>query len=238
MADMAKQLKSLTTTIQGNNTRMDSLEALVKGLSAENKDLKQELVARDEEILNLKSHINNMDQRHRSWSTRIFNVPLSKEEETDNFKVMQAVYEKALLPILRGAVANKILLAVPTCEQVLETAHVLPGTADKPKPVIARFYSRNIRAIIFRGKKEHAPRLADEKPATRSTQARPGKFAYPIYEDLTAINYGKLRELNASEKTAVCWTTNGLIRYKLVGDEVVYKVKSVFDSVSTILHNE
>ena len=76
LADMAKQLKALTTTIQGNNARMDSLESLIKGLSAENKDLKEELVARDEEILYLKSQINNMDQCHRSWSTRIFNVPL------------------------------------------------------------------------------------------------------------------------------------------------------------------
>ena len=130
MADMAKQLKTLTTTIQGNNTRMDSLEMLIKGLSAENNDLKKELVARDEEIFDLKSRINNMDQRHRSWSTRIFNIPLSKEEEGDNFQVMQAVYNNALLPILRGAVASKILSTVPTCEQVLETAHVLPGAAD------------------------------------------------------------------------------------------------------------
>ena len=77
------------------------------------------------------------------------------------------------------------------------------------------------------------PPLADEKPATRNTQARPGKFAYPIYQDLTAINYGKLRELNASEKTAVCWTTNGLIRYKLVGDEVVYKVSTIYTCTNT-----
>ena len=237
MADMAKQLKTLTTTIQGNNTRMDSLEMLIKGLSAENNDLKKELVARDEEIFDLKSRINNMDQRHRSWSTRIFNIPLSKEEEGDNFQVMQAVYNNALLPILRGAVASKILSTVPTCEQVLETAHVLPGAADKPKPVIARFFSRNIRAIVFRGKKEHAPRLAAERQSTRNTEARPGKFAYPIYEDLTAINYGKLKELNTSEKTAACWTTNGLIRYKLVGDDTVYRVKSVFDTVNSILAN-
>ena len=82
IADMAKQLKTLTTTIQGNNTRMDSLEMLIKGLSAENNDLKKELVARDEEIFDLKSRINIMDQRHRSWSTRIFNIPLSRRVTT------------------------------------------------------------------------------------------------------------------------------------------------------------
>ena len=125
IADMAKQLKTLTTTIQGNNTRMDSLEMLIKGLSAENKDLKKELVARDEEIFDLKSRINNMAQRHRSWSTRIFNIPLSKEEEGDNFQVMQAVYNNALLPILRGAVASKILSTVPTCGTINDTWHRL-----------------------------------------------------------------------------------------------------------------
>ena len=238
IGDMAKQLKTLTSTIQGNNQRMDSLESLIRGLSAENKDLKNEIVARDEEILYLKTRINDMDQRHRTWSTRIFNVPLSKEEESDNFSVMRAVYEKALLPILRGAVDNQLLPDVPTCEQVLETAHVLPGPEGKDKPIIARFFNRNIRAIIFRGKKEHAPRLPAEKQATRNSPARPGKFMFPIYEDLTSVNYSKLRELNASEKTTACWTTNGLIRFKLVGDETVHRVKSsqVFDTAISILN--
>ena len=127
---------------------------------------------------------------------------------------------------------------MPTCEQVLETAHVLPGPEGKDKPIIARFFNRNIRAIIFRGKKEHAPRLPAEKQATRNSPARPGKFMFPIYKDLTSVNYSKLRELNASEKTTACWTTNGLIRFKLVGDETVHRVKSsqVFDTAIPILN--
>ena len=91
MADMAKQLKALTATIQSNNTRMDSLEMLIKGLTEENKSLKKELVDRDKEISGLKTLVNNMDQRHRSWSARIFNIKMAKEDEYDNYKVMDAV---------------------------------------------------------------------------------------------------------------------------------------------------
>ena len=235
MAEMAKQLKMLTATIQANNTRMDSLECLIKGLADENKDLKKELLVRDVEIHGLKTLINNMDQRHRSWSTRIFNVKIKKEDEGDNFKVMDAVYQTAILPILQGALAAKLISKLPTCEQVLETAHVLPGPADKPKPIIARFFNRNIRAIVFRGKKDHTPRLAAEKQSTRNSQARPGKYAYPIYEDLSPITYAKMRELATSGKTTACWTTNGSIRFKLPDDETVHRVSSVFLSVADII---
>ena len=238
MAEMSKQLKMLTTTIQANNNRMDSLECLIKGLAEENKDLKKELLDRDVEIVNLKSLINNMDQRHRSWSTRIFNVRIPKEDENNNFKVMDAVFKAAILPILQGALADKLIAKLPTCEQVLETAHVLPGPADKPKPIIARFFNRNIRAIVFRGKKDHAPRLAEERQATRNSQARPGKFAYPIYEDLSPITYAKMRELATSGKTTTCWTTNGNIRFKLPDDETVHRVSSVFLSVADIIRGK
>jgi len=122
MADMAKQLKVLTATIQSNNTRMDSLEMLIKGLTDENKSLKKELVDRDKEISGLKTLVNNMDQRHRSWSARIFNIKMAKEDEYDNYKVMDAVYRTALLPILQGALADKVICKIPTVEQLLETA--------------------------------------------------------------------------------------------------------------------
>ena len=238
VADMAKQLKALTSTIQSNNLRMDSLETLIKGLKDENVTLKKELRDRDTEILGLKTHINNIDQRHRSWSARIFNVKVAKEDENDNNKVMKALYNSAILPILQGAVDNNILAKLPTCEQVFETAHILPGPADKPKPIIARFYNRNIRAIVFRGKKDHAPRLAAERQATRNNRAGPGKYAFPIYEDLSPVNYAKMRELATSGKTTACWTTNGSIRYKVPEDETVYKVASVFSSVADILNGK
>ena len=235
MADMAKQLKALTATIQSNNTRMDSLEMLIKGLSDENKSLKKELVDRDKEISGLKTLVNNMDQRHRSWSARIFNIKMAKEDEYDNYKVMDAVYRTALLPILQGALADKVICKIPTVEQLLETAHVLPGPADKPKPVIVRFFNRNVRAIVFRGKKDYAPRLAADRQATRNNQSRPGKYAFPIYEDLSPVTYAKMRELATSGKTTACWTTNRHIRFKLPDDETVYRVSSVFFFVADII---
>ena len=48
---------------------------------------------------------------------------------------MQAVYDHLILPILEGAKSKGDILHVPDCETLLETAHILPGSADGPKPV-------------------------------------------------------------------------------------------------------
>jgi len=78
---------------------------------------------------------------------------------------MRQVYDKALLPILKGAVDRGLLHSVPQCEQLLETAHILPARNDsKPKPVIARFYSRNMRNLMFQLKKDFAPKAGDPPP--------------------------------------------------------------------------
>ena len=101
---------------------------------------------------------------------------------------MQHVFNLALLPILKGAVDKKLLISIPSVEMLLETAHILPSKDDKPSAVIARFYTRNLRSLIFQLKKDHVPRLPTTKqPIVAQPGAKPsvGKYAYPIYEDLT-----------------------------------------------------
>jgi hypothetical protein len=106
----------------------------------------------------LENRIIQLEQHHRSWSARALNIPLSKEEETDNTAVANKVYNLLLLPILKGAVDKKLLQYIPTVDQLLETAHILPGKEGEPKPIIMRFYSRNIKEAIFKLKKFYAPR--------------------------------------------------------------------------------
>ena len=73
---------------------------------------------------------------------RILNVPVHKDSESDTRYVMQTVYELLILPILEGAKGKGDISRVPDCKALLETAHILPGKGDAPKPVIARFFSR------------------------------------------------------------------------------------------------
>ncbi len=77
---------------------------------------------------NLEDRLNNLEQHHRGWGARILNVLLTPEEETDNNRVRDIVFNIALRPILEGAVAKNLLLKVPTADQLLETDHQRPDS--------------------------------------------------------------------------------------------------------------
>ncbi len=85
-------------------------------------------------------------------------LPLSPEEEKNPDKVKTKIFESILRPILEGAAAAGDLPEVPpSAGEVLERAHVLRAKEGSPKPVIARFYSRDIRGLIFKHRKQFAP---------------------------------------------------------------------------------
>ena len=175
MRSMSAQLTSLNTKMENMELKMgkiDVIDAEVKGLKvllndlkAENKILKEGSRETDRKLnqMNdrnnaLENRINSLEQHHRGWSARVLNIPLSSEEESDNSIVIEKVYNLVLLPILRGAVERKMLPNIPTAEQILEIAHVLPSKPGTVKPVIMRFYNRNVKDIIFKLKKFYAPR--------------------------------------------------------------------------------
>ena len=117
---------------------MKGLKVLLTDLKNENKQLKTEarvterkLNDMNERNNSLENRVNNLEQYHRSWSARAMNIPLSEDEERDNQKVADKVYNILLLPILRGAVERKLISTVPPIEQLLELAHVLPVSPNQ-----------------------------------------------------------------------------------------------------------
>lgn len=239
----ASNNSSSTTTEQYNNiiSKLTALESLPKKMAALEKliqeqntkitHLQQQVEAKDKIICDLKAKTNNLEQYHRSWSVRINNVPLPNGDSTDTPTVMKTVFDTALRPIFEGAVSRGLLPSIPVYDSILETAHILPAKAnDRPKPIIARFYSRNIRALVFRLKKECAPTTnINTKGAPRTA------LKYPIFEDLTKTTHQLLQQLLSDPRTGPVWTISGHIRYKLKDDHTVRKVVSVFDSVDEIL---
>ena len=227
-ASMSAQLDALSS-IPADIKR---LETLVLDLRKENTDIKLQLLERDKEILSLKNHVNNVDQYNRSWSVRIFNVPIPDSSATDNFKVADTAYRTVILPILEGAVTRGAIPSVPPREQLIERAHILPGASGKPGSIIVRFFVRDYRTLLFKFKKEFQPR-----ETTPPNSKSPGRFLYPIHEDLTKATFTKMRSLSAHPKVLTAWSTNGAIRYRLEGDSsnTIHKVQNVFDSVDKIL---
>jgi hypothetical protein len=239
-------------------TKVSSMEVLLKDLKQENKSLKAELALKEKQLSDMQSAINqqgvrlnHMDQHHRNWSARVLNVPLTEEEEQDADAVVQKVYNLVLLPILNGAKNARQLRTIPSADQLLEVAHVLPGKPGSPKPIIMRFYSRTLKAVCFRFRREFAPREPKTgRPATRSGSGQEsdgavgggerngenrGRYAFPLYEDLTRTNLAKLKAISADSRTQSCWSINGIIKFKLVNSNEIRKVGNILDSLDTIL---
>lgn len=241
LANITAQLTSLKTDLKASTDKITNLEQLLTTISLENKDLKEKLSKKDEEIKHLKNGLNDIEQHQRNYSIRVLNLPLSNEDATNNFSVMQIVYEMVLKPILAGAVERGIVQDIPSCYQLLETAHILPGPPNKPRQIIVRFNSRNLRNLVLRLKKDFAPRAQPTGARTRSNNpaaaAAPqqGAYLYPVFEDLTRASFAKMREIANHPAVLAAWSVNGAIRYRLKNEDIVRKVVSPFDSIEAII---
>jgi hypothetical protein len=271
--EMMKTMSGQLTSINSKLEKMDSIETEVRNLKiilndlkAENKQLKSDARDTEKKLADmnernnfLENKLNKLEQHHRGWSIRVMNVPISKEEETSNDVVRDKIYNLALLPIFRGAVEKRLIQAVPSAEHLIEMAHVLPGKAGQPKPVIVRFYNRNMRDICFKLKKHYAPREGRANAgggaggggawgaaggATGGGQGEEqaggfegkGKYSFPIYEDLTRATFLKMRAIANDSRVKACWSIKGQIKFTLVSKpDEVKKVESLLDSLESIL---
>jgi hypothetical protein len=270
--DMSNQLRGLTSKIDNIESEFKGLKVMLTDLKNENKQLKADARENERKIAELSEHnnkledrLNSLEQHHRGWSARILNIPLP-EGETDNDTVRDTVYSLALLPILKGAVTKKLLRVVPTAEQLLEVCHVLPGKPGNPRPIIMRFYNRNVRDIIFRMKKFFAPREGADGAGNGAARGEPGfagntgvagagasgagaagggdpggfegrgRYAYPLYEDLTRAAFLKLRAISQDSRVKSCWSTKGQIKFILHSNmKEIKKVSSLLEPLDSIL---
>ncbi len=95
------------------------------------------------------------------------------------------------------------------------------------KPVIARFYERDIRALIFRHKKAFAPKHVAGPLKDR--------YKFQIFEDLTSINFKKMRALATDDRIAACWSAGGQLRFRLPDDPAIRRVENVFDPIEKLI---
>jgi hypothetical protein len=210
--------------------QLGNIEESMRQLSAENTDIKTSLASTQATIHTIQGNQIRMDQYNRSWSVRVMDLPLSPADEENPFRLAETVYSKVFLPILQGALSKDLIPKIPSCEQLLERAHVLP--ASKPgttKPIICRFLNRDYRAVCFRLKKEFATRAQGE-----SSDKRP-RYAHPFYEDLSAATFKKMKEIQADPRVESCWSINGQLRFRLTGSDVVKRVNHILDPLDTII---
>ena len=231
--DMFASLSSQLDALASVPADITSLKELIVELRKENVELREQLRQKDSELFAFKNHVNSMDQYNRSWSVRIFNLQISPQDSSNNFRVAEIAYDTAIRPILLGAVAKGDIRDVPPVHQLLERAHVLPGLGGKTGSVIARFMNRDYRSLLFKHKREFQPRDSPP-PNSKST----GRYRYPIYEDLTKATFSKMRALAAHPDVRTAWSSNGIIRFRMEKDttETIHRVSNVFDSVENIIN--
>ena len=200
-------------------------------LKKENEKLKTEIAANQKQLLSLQGSADSVERHQRSWSVRIQAVPLTIAEERDMGLTMQKVHKLVFEPILKGALNSGAIKSIPDFEQLLESAHVLPGKSGSAKPIIARFRSRYWKNLCFKHRKEHATR-STPAPAHRK-DGRPGggdgnpggaKYCFPFCDDLTKPAFSKLLEIQADPTVQSCWSINGSLRFKLKNSTSVRKV--------------
>jgi hypothetical protein len=225
---MSLTKKDLEDIVKGYKVDLAAINSKLDTLLTENMSLKKMILARDEEIEHLKLQLNSIEQHNRAWSVRVMGLPLTPEEEKSSSLINEKLYKSVFLPILEGAVAEGDLhQAPPNADSVLEMAHPLRAKDGKTKPIIARFYARELRGLIFRHKKAYAPKLEGGPSKDR--------YKFLIFEDLTALTFSKMQALAADPRVAASWSSYGQIRYRLTDDPTIRKVANVLDTVEKIL---
>jgi hypothetical protein len=231
--------REFSRKLDAYGARFDTLETLLASYQAENTALKAALDEKEREITSLKRQTNDQGQYLRAWSIRILDLPIPPDEDAhDNYTVMKHVFHKVLKPIFQGAIQKNLLQSMPTFDSVLETAHILPSKPNQTPPIIARFYSRNIKSMIFKLKREFAttiPAPASQTRAGSKSRPLPAKLAHPFFEDLTTTNFLKMRAISQDKRVLACWSVAGQLRFRLHGEEQVRKVTNVFDTVEKIV---
>ncbi len=243
--------KQLEDIITGLNTKLDSmekslaslkdlpnkvsnLEDLLKASNKKNAELVKAIEAKDRQIDSLTLKLNAIEQHNRGWSVRINGVELSSEEEVNVRAVKNKIYNEVLLPILTGAVQCGDLADIPPLDSVLEHAHILPARDRQTKPIIAQFTVREFRSLVFKHKKAFAPR---ERGPSSASPDRPGRYKYPIFEDLTKLTFTKMRAIAALPSVEACWSSGGQLRFKLKDNPIVHRVPNLLLPADKIVGN-
>ena len=219
LAEVVRETAEKPTQITSKLEKLNRMEQTMDKIKTENRQLRAALTAKEGEIQSL---------NHGS-RIRVLNVPLTNDEEKNNGAVADKLYNLVLLPLLNGALESGAIDTIPSRDQLIEKAHILPGKQGEHKPIIARFYNHELRSVCFQHKKEYATRIS------ASAKERAGSYCFPFYEDLTKANFMMMRTIGSLKDVQSCWLVNGQIRFKLVDSTLVKRVSSIYDTVENII---
>ena len=188
LSEIKEDISTIKSDITDIKTRLSSIETSVNENSSK-------IQANSDKIKQLQQ----LEQHHRNWSIRIFNLELPSDVVKDPIRTSTYIHEHLISPILQSAVTNGSLQSIPPALDTVDFAHTLRSTrVDAPPPIILRFRSRLIRLLVMKNKKTA---LANHPELSKIL----------IVEDLTKENYNKLQELR--KKEVKCWSLSGKLYF-------------------------
>ena len=243
MAPSLESMEAKLDMLLANVAEIKVLQTKVNKLEATVEVLSSTVAALSKEVTILKEKENNRDQLSRSNAVRLFGLSVSEEEDggSDAAKSLtKRVYDTIIKPVLAAAKFNKQLETLPSLPNAFsEVYRVKVGAKPKPivgmatgppppPPIIIKFATPAVRMAFLRNKKASLPSPTVYESAN-------GTKRYTVVEDLTAVTYKKMREMSDSPEVDKVWSIDGKLRFTVPGDKSVYKVKSVFQSLSEIV---
>jgi len=207
--------------------KSEQLETSITNLRADMAVVVNASAKKDEIISRHSEQINNCEQALRSTSIRILGLPVKKDDNA--MSILNTVYDTILHPVLVAAEQKGELDApFPSRRFLIDSAFAIPAKNPASCPVIVKFSSAFVRNLVFSYKNDSLPKMPDPI----SHRMRP-KFA--IYEDLTPANFAHLRSLTEDPRTTTIWTFNGMVKFRVKDSEVIYRSRSLTDTVDSIL---
>jgi hypothetical protein len=226
------QLNEILALLRSQGADIADTKKMLADSQAKVAKLETKVSSLEREVKHLKESVNDRDQAAKSRSVRLFGYSTSEEEAaTDGGKVFQGkLYDRIIKPCLNSAKANGELQTVPQFATAIEKMYRAGKSTNpsRPAPIIITFTSETFRLAVLRNKRSCLP-----TPLTSERDA--GIKRYMLVEDLTPANYNMVKQLHNREEIAKVWSIEGRIRFKKLGQDTVFKVKSVFDTVESII---
>ena len=121
MDSLSGQFRSLSTEVSSLKTSVNTNTSDISNVKTELNQVKAEMLSYKQEVRKLKTAHNTREQRLRSSTIRIFNVPTSLGESLENYKSLSAkVYDRILRPALSAAKLAGDIGVVPQIQNAVE----------------------------------------------------------------------------------------------------------------------
>ena len=241
--DIQTSIRNLESTMTGElgkiSKAMDSMRAQLAARDLQVEQLDKESKRQRDEITDLKSQLNTIQQGERSCNLRVLGLDVPAEDIAalgPSKAIMKKVYDRLIKPVLVAAKAKNVLDTVPKIDTVLASAHMAGKPIRDaqgrtlPAPIIVKFQSPELRNVVLKHKKASLP-----EPSAAERAAGIRKFL--LAEDLTKANLDLFKRLIDDKRIGTVWTIGGCARFVLAddADKHVHKAASPFLSVDQIV---